>query len=67
MPGTGDRLRCIRPVLSVVEPAVGIETATLPNHWRHGIAVVGVSFGRPPVVVVVVVGRPLGGLLQLRR
>lgn len=43
VPGTGDRLRCIRPVLSVVEPAEGIETATMPNHWRHGIAVVGVS------------------------
>lgn len=43
VPGTGFRLRCVRPVLSVVEPADGSETATLPDRWRQGVAVVGVS------------------------
>lgn len=35
------RLRFVRPVLSVVEPADGAEAATLPAHWRQSVLVVG--------------------------
>ena len=35
VPGTPWRLRFVRPVLSVVEPADGSEAATLPGHWRQ--------------------------------
>ena len=37
VPGTECRLRCVRPVLSVVEPADGGEPAILPNDWRAGV------------------------------
>lgn len=37
VPGTGYRLRCVRPVLSVVESAAGDEGATLPDHWRRAV------------------------------
>ncbi|MCU0705574.1 MAG: hypothetical protein MUF18_16490 [Fimbriiglobus sp.] len=37
VPGTDHRLRFIRPVMSVVEPADGRECATLPYHWRQGV------------------------------
>ena len=40
VPGTDCRLRFVRPVLSVVEPADGTEAATLPGHWREGVVVV---------------------------
>ena len=41
VPGTPWRLRFIRPVLSVVEPADGGEGSTLPEHWRGGVLVPG--------------------------
>lgn len=41
VPSTPYRLRFIRPVLSVVEPADGGEAATLPAHWSQGVLVVG--------------------------
>jgi len=38
VPRTPWRLRFIRPVLSVVEPADGSEAVTLPGHWREGFS-----------------------------
>lgn len=37
VPGTNFRLRCVRPVLSVVEPADGNEAAILPDDWQRGV------------------------------
>lgn len=41
VPGSACRLRLVRPVQAVVEPADGGEAATLPTHWREGVVVVG--------------------------
>lgn len=38
-PGTGHRLRNVRPGRSVVEPTAGGEAATLPDSWRRGVLV----------------------------
>lgn len=37
VPGTGFRLRFVRPVLSVIEQADGDERAILPDGWRAGV------------------------------
>ena len=43
VPGTPWRLRFARPVQSVVEPADGSESATLPGYWREGVSVTGLD------------------------
>ena len=40
VPGTGFRLRHIRPGCSVVELKDGREAAALPIHWRRGISMI---------------------------
>jgi hypothetical protein len=41
VPGTGCRLRHLRPGYSVVEPMDGSEAATLPDQWKDFIVVPG--------------------------
>ena len=45
VPGTEYRLRNVRPFRSLVEPASGDESATLPGHWREGVVVVAHDAG----------------------
>jgi len=41
VPGTGYRLRHLRPGYSVVEPVDGSEAATLPDQWTEAVLVLG--------------------------